>query len=199
MLGKSYRFRASLRDDFTHRLCDKNRDSASLPIRLFFRPSNIADAATSIFELPPAPAEEPPSPKGIRRGYSRRGAFPAKSIDLLADFPESLPRRKQSRSYPRALALSSDGDALYVSVADPLATRRHISLHISLPSSSTNFLPARRGRNFATVQLCELGSLRWIDSMFSLTQVIHLSCLRRPRAIDPDACVDIEWTAFANK
>lgn len=50
---------------------------------------------------------------------------------------------------------------------------------------STNFLSppriSRRGRNFATVQrrkvqLCELGSLRWIDSMFSLTQVIHLCC-----------------------
>lgn len=57
-----------------------------------------------------------------------------------------------------------------------------------------NFLPppriSRREENFTVqrrkVQLCELGSLRWIDSMFSLTQVIHLSCLRRPRAIDPD-------------
>lgn len=33
----------------THRLCDKKRDSASFPIRLFFRPSSIADAAISIF------------------------------------------------------------------------------------------------------------------------------------------------------
>lgn len=41
------------------------------------------------------------------------------------------------------------------------------------------------------VLLRELGSLRWIDSMFSLTQVIHLSCLRRPRAIDRDECVEL--------
>lgn len=32
------------------RLCDKNRDSANLLIRLFFRPSNIAEAAISIFD-----------------------------------------------------------------------------------------------------------------------------------------------------
>jgi len=49
-LGLSYQFRARhTRDYFTHRLCDKNRDSANLLIRLFFRPSNIADAAISIF------------------------------------------------------------------------------------------------------------------------------------------------------
>ena len=35
---------------FTHKLCDKNRESANLLIRLFFRPSNIAEAATSIFK-----------------------------------------------------------------------------------------------------------------------------------------------------
>jgi len=38
-------------DNFTHRLCDKKRDSANLLIRLFFRPSSIADAAISIFVL----------------------------------------------------------------------------------------------------------------------------------------------------
>lgn len=108
-----------------------------------------------------------------------------------------------------ALALSPNGDAPYVPVDDPLTARRYISFHDSIsspyPISSfcsgapralrrgTNFLPppriARRKTlrsNDGRLQLCELGSLRWIDSMFSLTQVIHLSCLRRPRAIDPD-------------
>ena len=38
------------------------------------------------------------------------------------------------RSYPLAFVLSPNGDALYVPVADSLATRRYISFHDLLPS-----------------------------------------------------------------
>lgn len=184
-------------DNFTHRLCDKNRDSASLLIRLFFRPSNIADAAISIFELPPTP-----SPKRIQDIRST----PRNQSTCSPIFREISPAGNRRSYYPRALPLSPNGDALYVPVADPLAARRYISFHVSPPSRSLlsfaglfaleeqTFLLRLVFRDGAEISRCNdgrcsyanLSSLRWIDSMFSLTQVIHLSCFRRPRAIDPD-------------
>lgn len=55
------------------------------------------------------------------------------------------------------------------------------------PSLSLSLLVPREERNFTTTMargnMRELCSLRWIDSMFLLAQVIHLSC-PRPGAID---------------
>lgn len=69
----SYRSRATTSDwdNFTHRLCDKKRESANLLIRLFFRPSSIADAAISIFVLPP-----PRKKRDIQEGAGIDACYP---------------------------------------------------------------------------------------------------------------------------
>lgn len=123
----SYQFRAShTRDYFTHRLCDKNRDSANLPIRLFFRPSN-ADAAISIFNR---------YLRRTRRGiqsYFDVALRSANSIDSIAR-RWRISRRKWSLSRYRSLGLSPNGDALCVILVDPTATHRYIAFHRSVSS-----------------------------------------------------------------
>lgn len=124
-----------------------------MPIRLFFRPSNIADAAISIFELSPS---SPPPPPLKRIQDIRRAERSANSIDLLRRFSGRSPP-PETVVLTLTLALSPNGDALYVSVADPLAARRYISFHDSviltvpgcfcpdtLRARCTNFLLAPR-------------------------------------------------------
>lgn len=56
----------------------------------------------------------------------------ANSIDLAPLIFREISPAGNGSSYPRARSLSSNGDALYVSVADPLAARRYISFHDSV-------------------------------------------------------------------
>lgn len=207
-------------NNFTHRLCDKKRDSASLPIRLFFRPSNIADAAISIFELPPPPPPPPPKRTQDTRGAKRS----ANSIDLLADFPGDLPTPETvarvpslARARPLYLPMATHStcplpirwqlvDTSRFMVRSPVAVSLRRSSYSGLSSgrpkyklsSAVSYLATKK-RNFTTttvqrrkVQLRELGSLRWIDSMFSLTQVIHLSCALDGHALSIPTRVGIE-------
>lgn len=69
-IGHSPARSLSTRHNFTHRLCDKKRDSANLLIRLFFRPSSIADAATSIFVLQPRVTSQINPRKGEEEGVT---------------------------------------------------------------------------------------------------------------------------------
>jgi len=120
-----------------------------LPIRLFFRPSNIADAAISIFESP----LPPPPPKRIQdiRGAERS----ANSIDLLADFPEYLPRRKWSLLPSRSLyiPIATRSTCPLPTIRWQLVDTSRFMIRSSHPVSSfvralrarsTNFLPPLR-------------------------------------------------------
>lgn len=123
------------RDYFTHRLCDKNRDSANLLIRLFFRPSNIADAAISIFNRYLRERQEEDS------GYSMRRALRANSISSIARRRGGYPAGND-RSLVPAYDLSPSGDALCVLLVDVApAAHRYIAFHDS--AFSLGILAAR--------------------------------------------------------
>ncbi|KAG7201524.1 hypothetical protein KM043_004276 [Ampulex compressa] len=76
--------REGLRVEFTHRLWDKNRESASLPIRLFFRPSSMAEAAISITQEAASPGRSPvgrTSDSGRKTEAETRPAFLRSTIN----------------------------------------------------------------------------------------------------------------------
>lgn len=160
----------------THRLCDKKRDSANFPIRLFFRPSNIADAAISIFYR----VLKKTKIRGTRDGFRE----PVWS-DLI------VRRRDLGSLVP--VFLSPDGK---VALADPLA-HRYMTFHdpviqvlrsLARSLSKCGFFSSSREMKKILLRWWEArirepsrfdGSIR----CSSLTQVIHLSRFDRALSI----------------
>lgn len=136
----------------------------------------------------------------------------ANSIDLFADFPRRSPSPSRSLYLPMATHSTCPLPIRWQLVDTSRfifrCPRPGLSFLLELLTHEVQTFFLRLVSRVEEVTLrcndgrcsyANLGSLRWIDSMFSLTQVIHLSCLRRPRAIDPQrASSGLPWRTISS-